>query len=72
MNKYVDQVKNDKSHINTLRFVVGIMTLFLIGSGVVTMLAVAEPDKQHGHKRSRHGGKVGVYRYFGDQAGVGG
>jgi integrating conjugative element protein (TIGR03746 family) len=46
MSDYVDAVKNLKSHINTLRVLVGVTLSALFISLFVTASAIQEPDKQ--------------------------
>lgn len=46
MGEYADQTKNDKSHINTLRFVIGVLAILLMISGIVSTISLAEPEQQ--------------------------
>lgn len=46
MGKYLDQTKNDKSHINTLRFVIGILAVSLMISSIISVISLADPEEQ--------------------------
>jgi len=46
MSGYTDAVKNLRSHINTLRVIIGVMSLLFLISLFVSVQAVSEPDKQ--------------------------
>ncbi|WP_130537698.1 DUF2895 family protein [Thiomicrorhabdus indica] len=46
MSGYVDQQNNDRSHINSLRVVIGVLVLFLSLMFIIVLISLSEPEKQ--------------------------